>query len=388
MVRLRVKETPGHGGSCERVLFGNLTTFNGSPYIRVRESCEDEVSGGRQDNILLINRIRTDSIPMQGTLVTGANSRVSYLSWDPYFRISPPGHLSITTPNDGAIMASAQARSNPSRAVVSIPTFVGEMKDLPQLVRSLGHIALRSLGRGNRRGRNLVREAGHDYLTWQFGIAPVISDLKKLTNFQASVNRRMQELDRLYSNGGLKRRVNVVRESQNDETNITLSSEIGLVTARRSRRTTVNCWATMRWKPVGRPSYHNDAQKAALATRLVLGMTPQHLTATAWELVPWSWLIDWFAGVQNLIEANNNAIATTCVSRCVMRHTRTVSEYSVINPPSWVTGGNATQLRETKQRIVGVGATLNASLPMLNGSQLAILGSLAATRSGLRSIAI
>lgn len=382
MVRIRTRETPGYGGSCQRTLFGNQTVFTGSPYIRTQSRCEDEVGSKGKDNILLINKIRTDSKPMNGFLPTGANSNISYSNWDPYFRISPPAAISITTPTDGAIMASAMARSNPSRAIVSIPTFVGEMKDLPQLVRSLGHIALRTLGRGSRRGRRLVREAGHDYLTWQFGLAPIISDIRKMVNFQHYVKRRVAELDRLYSKGGLKRRVTVVNEKRSDEQTIILSSEIGLINARRFRSTSVNCWATMRWKPVGRPSFNTDAEKLALASRLVLGLNAQSLTATAWELLPWSWMIDWFVGAQNLIEANNNAVATTCESRCVMRHTRTESQYTLINPPSWISGGDATQLRETKQRLVGVGASLNASLPLFSGSQLAILGALAATRLG------
>lgn len=368
-------------GTKERWISGVKTVYStqSGTYDKTIDICEDSTGWGG-DHALEISHQRWNLLPLNGSMGTYGDNFRGYYNWDAWGQVSI-AHLSGTSPpSSGSLMSQALARTNPSRAVASVPTFIGELKDLPGLIRSLGHIALRSLGRGSRRGRSIVHEAGHDYLTWQFGLKPLIHDVANLLDFQTAVDRRVGELQRLYSGKGLKRRIVLKTQVESSSTTVYPDTSLGAtLKCQRQRITKLECWATVRWKPTSPPSFRTNRQRQALARSLVLGLNAQSLTSTAWELLPWSWLADWFFDVQSFIEAHNNAVPATPVSRCVMVHRSTTDTYSRTDSNSWVSGGGGTVTLESKSRYAG-GPTINTSLPFLNGGQLSILGALAATR--------
>jgi hypothetical protein len=275
-------------------------------------------------------------------------------------------------------MATAMARTNPNRASVSIPTFIAEMKDFPETIRDLGRAALAIRKRKRPRGSTA---AGH-YLTYQFAIAPLISDVKKLLDFQNKVNSRCNELNRLNSKGGLKRRINLSDNSTSSRDTVTIESSLGsVIRTRRDTSTQAKRWATIRWKPVSSLDFPLEQQKRALAARLVGGLNPQSLTTTAWELIPWSWLTDWFLNVQNFLEAHANTVPVTTASKCVMTSWETKRTAVRADSITWVQGGDASGKTSDKHRYVA-GPTLNSSLPFLNGGQLSILAALSINRVG------
>lgn len=371
--------------------------INGALLVNVSQSgsfqhedahCVDDLGRHIPHNLSIWKSYRNIN-PLNGFQQVNATSWRQYSGWYEDSDIGwVPGHSSALDPaSDGSLAAKAMARTNPGRAHVSLPTFVGELKDLPRLVRSVGHLALLASGKAGRRSRAIVQEAGHANLTWQFGIAPIISDIKKIVSFQKQVERRCSELDRLYSKGGLRRRIQL----QNDSNSVTSSdlafeSSLGSVLSLRpvtSSRTRV--WATVRWRPTTLPKFRNDKQKRDLANRLVFGLNAHTLGVTAWELIPWSWLGDWFFDVQSFLEAHNNAVPASSQNVCVMKHRRTETVYTRVDSQTWVSGGDGSSSYETKTRVVGASPSINTSLPLLSGKQLSILGSLAVTRvKGLR----
>jgi len=261
------------------------------------------------------------------------------------------------------------------------------MKDLPRLVKDAGNVALRVKKRSAILKKNKrLKEAADTYLAYKFAITPLISDVQNMVNWQNHAERRMEELDKLYSGKGMRRRINVwsdVRETQQGQ--VPVESGLSIVFTCRVRTVTEGRrWITLRWKPTSKRPFSNDKEKQSLANSLVFGLNAQSLTSTAWNLLPWSWMIDWFTNMGDYIASGNNAVPAQAVSRCVMTHTRTTATWTRDDNHFDFQGGGATFVRESKVRTIGVGASPDANFPLLSGNQLSILGALFAARQGRR----
>lgn len=110
-------------------------------------------------------------------------------------------------------------------------------------------------------------------------------------------------------------------------------------------------------------------------------MNAENLVATAWELFPWSFMIDWFSNVGDLITAANNTVPVEASSVNCMQHRMTSVSWSRADYENDFSGGTALFTRETKRRDVSFGPGLTLSLPLLSGGQLSILGALSASRA-------
>lgn len=374
-----------HSGRLERWISGSpITTYQEIDGYKFRYICDDSLGKSTA------HALDIEKYSKAYTLLNGKSggpppaNQWEYVDYDVYLTRSVPNHISITLPSEGSSASDVLARTNPSRAEVSLPTFIGEMKDFPRMIRQAGRLALglKTLGRSLAR-KGLAKEAADAYLGYKFGIAPLISDLRKLLAFQDAVDKRVKELDRLYSKGGLRRRVNLFSKVESTSSTTIVDSSLGfLLSARVMTITSVKRWATVRWIPTSPPEFKTDSEKRQYARDLVFGLNAYSLGLTAWELLPWSWFADWFLNVQNLIEAHANTVPAKAVNCCVMTHTRTTTDYSRTSHPAF-SGGNATLLRETKRRALS-SASLNTGLPFLNGNQLSILGALFVSRGTRR----
>lgn len=231
-----------------------------------------------------------------------------------------------------------------------------------------------------------------------YGIAPMISDIAGMMNFESHVQRRADELERLYSKGGLKRRVKLLNTvAKSAKSFVAVQSQVDTVYARMQDVTTLEQWATVRWLPTSRPAQaFSKSDYAAQAKGLVLGL---RRTATGfsarndawsdlsdiWNLMPWSWMVDWFGNVGDYIDSNRNTVPAQSSRINVMTKTKTVRTYTRWSGSStWHTGGDASFSRESKSRTQASGSTVAASLPFLSGSQLSILGALSLQRLRVR----
>lgn len=135
---------------------------------------------------------------------------------------------------------------------------------------------------------------------------------------------------------------------------------------------TQRAWGFAKWTPMG--SFPKSASSLrALARKAVLGLTVDG--STAWELLPWSWLIDYGFSIGSYMAAHRNIVPAYCTQLYVCRHTtmvRSVGE-SVddnVRCPSWKT------YSEYKTRTPVSFTTPAAHLPFLSGSQMSIIASL------------
>lgn len=405
MARTRIRMTPRGLGVISSA-FGN-----GSPSFQYQASnslylghdtCEDD-TGRDKDNPLLITHIKRDSsLCLNGELMQGAGGwNLSVSNWMPGHAGSAANHLTISNDTNTTVATATQARSNPSRPDISLPNFVYELKDLPGMVRDIGRLKLKwnNLRKQGKPidGPSSISEAANWHLATQFGWAPLISDIRKMLDFESRIDKRIDVLNRLFiQNEGLHRTVGKPNPKKNipgawsrsvstQERGVYIETAIPtvIITANVLKQTTSTKWGSVRWTSSTIPS--NRFSNAALrkqALDLVFGanLSPTHL----WNALPWSWLVDWFGNVGDFVQANYNAIPVTASLPCVMEHVRTETQYTRTGGPTWVTGGSGTVVYETKRRsIVPIG--LSAALPFISARQFSILGALAIQRGSRNS---
>lgn len=301
---------------------------------------------------------------------TGSISGRKWVNWQ-LDRVRNPddsmyGHNTVPDqPSDALLAADLLAKTNPSRPVVDLPIAVWELREIPELLREEGNKIVRGLA------------AGH--LAVEFGIKPLISDLKNLLNFSDEVAKRQRELERL-AEGGLRRKRDLWSGSSTaGPTDIIAQSGDGLTLHIDTYKTTQRrIWGFVVWKPDNPKLMKGDAR--ALARKAVLGLTVDF--STAWNAIPWSWLVDWCSNVGDILTATRNIVGATHEPIQLMTQTTTTAlalrpNSVIVSPGGWI--------EESKKRRTVVYVPVDVQLPVLNARQLSILGSIGVTRRVPRS---
>ncbi len=358
MARTRQRDSGSFTASATRTFDGFKTTRTYA--AQSRDICTDS-TGGRIDHGLLIEH-RNMTVEAIQTL-PGHNWQVSGNFLPNQFAAGARPLVTVLS-NLPSYNATLLAKTNPSRPVVDIPVFVFELGDLPKLVRLAG--------------RSMIEKASSANLAYQFGWKPLLGDLANLIQFTDMVAKRQRELERLYSKNGLKRRARLGSNvSLLNTSNINIESVVANIFSKYSQRTTENVWGTVRWKPSSLPSIEDPKHRTA-AFRAVLGLD---LTAsTVWEALPWSWLVDWFTNVGDILMASRNTIPAFPTGVCIMRTTVCTRTWESATGPT-VKWGGGTETHILKERAVGSALGLTASLPFLSMTRLSILGSLSVLKS-------
>lgn len=374
------------------------------------------------------NGFELDRVKVEGGTINGIRHNfwdgtwASWSNWPYDNRLAGYGPISFNSSESAAALRALNL-TNPSRHETLAPAFLLELRDLPKMLRFAGRLLTAAsdsfaiflnayqiwkrrgdpaatFGRGltpsqvrkligdrllpeQQDGLSAAQIIAAANLAIQFGWAPVIRDLQKMCDFQGAVQRRRKEINRLCSGSGLQRRITiqddndtfVIKDYWFDTIAGVLTTDVTVT--RRTRR-----WATCRYRPtfpVSAPP--NDQQ----LMNQIYGLSVHGVISSAWEVLPWSWLIDWFTNFGELIKASNNEIATTSTS-CVM----SMSTVTFTNPggvAEWPSDGSKSwsgckSTMETKARYPyrpGLDA-FSVKLPYLSNNQLSILGSLALLR--------
>lgn len=268
------------------------------------------------------------------------------------------------------------SKTNPSVPHVSVPTAVGELKDLPGLVEGYG--------------KGLLRACVNGYLSWRWAIKPMISDLRKLLRFQKAVNERLTWLYRLRAGETLRKRVVLSVTAINDSPSSVFIDTTGCwIVGTAQLRYVQKSWGTAQWKllPDSTLPEVGSRELNRLAWELTFGITSHELLATAWELTPWSWLADWFSNVGNVIAATNNSVGCTWGDVCYMRTSQanrvvTYGSGSDADQLAALAGQEyyAATIRKERYVVFPVLPLPVPQLPILTNGQWSILTALAAQR--------
>jgi hypothetical protein len=283
------------------------------------------------------------------------------------------GHLTISSrPNIYSVSTDAVNRTNPSRPVVDLPVDIFDFRPGLESIRDEGFRVARRFGR-----RETHLTPGSGWLNYQFAIAPLVGDIRKLLTVQNAVARRIAYINRLYDGTGIRRTVRHSSHSATATQSLSCQSSGTSINRTFYSNTKLEVTCHVRWKPTSRSGLRPPpAQIVAWANRAVRGLTVDF--STLWELCPWSWLIDWFADVGSYLSTTRNIIPARLMGVYPMYHTTTLhtcdgySSGNVTMTPIRVT-------RYTKERLVGeTGPT--ARLSFLTARQLSIAAALMSTR--------
>lgn len=272
-------------------------------------------------------------------------------------------------PTNGALAAMLAARTSPSRTVVDLPAFVGELRDLPLLFKA--------------QGDSIIKKAAGANLAIQFGWLPLVSDLQDFLNINGVVNKRTRELQKFYKSG-LRRTIDLWSGSaQNTIASKTLS---GLFKADLRGTEAVSIqhrtWGHIRWHPTTLPPQSDEAMRM-LAARAAFGLSVPSLAASAWELMPWSWLVDYCSSVGDFLKAHRNTVPARYSKCCIMDEVTMTVQYSNFtgyHPSFSVTPETKGGFVKIKKSRVSATPSISAWLPMLSARQLSILGSIMISR--------
>jgi len=268
----------------------------------------------------------------------------------------------------------ALSKTNPSKAHVSIPQVIGELKDVPSLVKGYGETLLKSAATG--------------YLSWRWCVAPMMSDIQKMATFVKASNKRFDELRHLRDGNSMRKRVSLgTAATEVVGARTLLHSNNYTQYGKPTTRFTKRVWATVQWKldPSSDIPQMSDPDLRRFADRISAGITSHGALETAWALCPWSWFIDWFSNVGDIISATDNSVPCTWDGICVMQHTRSDMSTTLdpVGSSTWGTiNGTYKHWFERKDRQLAYPAIPFPlpSLPTLDGGKLSILASLAALR--------
>lgn len=303
-------------------------------------------------------RFRNHAVQNQGTTTVGGLDNVR----------PPLGSLLRETENK-ALALELLAATNPFRAEFSVPVAIKELID----VSSLFKIA----------AKGFFSFVGGNYLNYKFGWEQFVRDVKTLHGITSTIERRIKELDSLSKHGGLRRSVGL-RSSSKDyfEAGRVVQSAWG-VTIRVNVSGGWRCHTsgTVRWRVKEGLTLNLsklEAFNAAVSAVFDLGELDSQ---TMWNLVPFSWLADYFVGLNEYFGAQLGSDLVEPYDICIIRRCRSTFKQRVVEKPSDVslTGSGSISRVHMERDVVSPSALSYPSIQFLSWNQLLIIAALAAS---------
>jgi len=239
-----------------------------------------------------------------------------------------------------------------------------------------------------------ARKVSGNYLAEEFGFAPVVSDIKNVALAHYRANAAIQQYIR--DSGRVVRRRYDFQPQEQEEVSIwqantapyTLVSSPGLAalfvpkgSIIQTRKTSVRRWFS------GAFTYHlplDDSLKEMSANALrAKGLVDLELTPeTLWNLIPWSWAVDWAVPVSSYISNLQDWSSDGLVMRYgyMMEHATRSDTYTYTGTNSQAVG-SLTLTSESKKRIRANPFGFGLSWEGLSPRRLAILTALGINRS-------
>lgn len=299
--------------------------FYNTRFGRGNKYCLDHINRGMITNPLFIDdQTRVLWVPLQNVthrekIVSGSKRAIDG-GWTCSSRpVGSPSDFSESELEDQVERldgdgGTAWARFRPNKPNASLGQTIAEISSLPKMLKSTAlifHTLWKSMG-GKRKIADTSKAVADEWLNNQFGWKPFLSDCR---GFIHTTHNLSDEIARVrQENGNYQFVGGTVTNSSEEETlsssntatyhyptaigSIWLSSPYGSYVAKV--RTTEKSWFKAKMKyyipSFSLPGWRGDL---AIASHLYgLRITPTLL----YEIMPWSWLIDWFTNVGSQIQ--------------------------------------------------------------------------------------
>lgn len=309
-----------------------------------------------------------------------------------------------------ALGPSGWNKFRPGRPEVSMGVFAGELRDLPgmlkqackallapwRIIRSTGPDPIgRGLASVASRGGKTAAQA---FLAYIFGWAPFVRDLQKCYQTSLQIDRLLNEI--IQNNGKIRRRGGWMKRETNTQVLFngptwsacypTLGTSFYASQPRlyKTQLDETIVWFRGAFRYYIEPKKFRSKWWNFNTKRLIYGLTLN--AETAWNLLPWSWMADWFANIGDNIASMDSGWAdhlTAKYAYIMGTRRRTITQHAHVD----FIDGQQLRLRsdtvyESKQRVHASPYGFGVTLDSLNPMRLAILAALGMSRTKIRTV--
>jgi hypothetical protein len=271
----------------------HLSTTLGSSLDNVGETCNDTLGPYpfvEPHGLTLIKRSVTPLKFYGEAKLSGTNVRrhsgYNPQNWSGYIYVSDPSPT-----NWNYWKAKALASINPFKPRMDLPLFLFELREFPRMLMNAGKVLNGSLKPSSVPG---------GYLSYNFGWAPLVSDLLSLMNLRKSLENTHRTLQNAAKGGRVAHRLGTLISNGSPQTESYALGTAGTYQLSYYSRTQITGWCTARvhlTEPL--PTVDKDLESYIRQVTLGLSLRPGLL----WDAMPWSWLIDYFTNIGDLMEA-------------------------------------------------------------------------------------
>lgn len=289
--------------------------------------------------------------------------------------------------------ATGFKRCRPGRPVMDLGVSLGELKDMPRMLKQ-ARDAAQKLASGGNPG---LGDAADTYLGVKFGWEPIARDIKDALSVQVALSEALEQLRR--DNGkGVRRRCTLRRVETSAKTTLSgfpaagkikgvdsLNDVVYPLYVTKTDTETDTVWFSARWR-YWIPDIDTPEGERSLIRRLLgLEITPD----VAWNLIPWSWLSDWFTNFGHAVANIRQPVLPDLAAEYAYvmrerRRTRTVSSSFALQ----LRAGGVTHVTARSEydfleqyRVRASPYGFGVRWPELSLAQLAILTALGISRS-------
>lgn len=241
--------------------------------------------------------------------------------------------------------ATAWRRFRPGRSIADVGVMLAEIRDIPRTLMKTAS-GFKSLWRGLTHGErkklaNNPKSMADHWLNTQFGWLPFVADVRNMYKAYNTLEKTLKQVER--DNGQWIRRGGTVSEESNVEKTYTSS-------VNTTGHTPNHGWLLEGGGPPlgGYDVYHYERQRVwfaakfryyipdcgsvewrrrAIATLFGLKLTPEVL----WEIVPFSWLVDWVSNTGDIISNLTPDLAQNLAAKYAYLMSTTEEVYKVVS---------------------------------------------------------
>ncbi|DAD52025.1 maturation protein [ssRNA phage Gerhypos.3_8] len=315
--------------------------------------------------------------------------------WDNNFPVAPQ-----VSQNDIRVYGTkAINQAIPTKSAASLAQFLGELREgLPALV-----------GVNLLRGKGSTNSIGSEYLNYQFGIAPLLNDIKKFASAVKNSSRIIKQYER--DSGRVVRRkrgLSGLTLNTHEETELSKWEAVGQPqyvsgwypdfwnsfrnsggktesSVTQIYHTTRRAWFSGAFSyylnsgddVIARFDRYEQLANKLLGTRLTLEVL--------YQLTPWSWLADWFADIGDIISSASAFASDRLVLRYgyLMVHTVSRNQFtsSAVLPSGQRIHPSTEYKTERKERFRASPYGFGIDSSAFTDYQWAILGALGMTKA-------
>lgn len=202
-------------------------------------------------------------------------------------------------------------RTYPLAPIYSVPVAIKEFVELSTLFS----IAM----------KGFISYLGNSYLMYRFGWMSFYNDIRTLSNITRRIESRVREFNSMAEHGDLRRRVDIYSvKSQEVATNQLWHSTYGItIRGDATYYYSYKVWGSVHWRPL--PDYPmpvDDIGRWNLAVKSAFDLGEVD-PETMWNLIPWSWLIDYFVDLGSYLETLEYTKFLRPYDICIMREHQT-----------------------------------------------------------------